>query len=58
HSSEIKFPRFHKADNILPVSQNTLSTVQARSAIECALHCLSLNFTSFSFIEQQGSCEV
>ncbi|KAK0067721.1 killer cell lectin-like receptor subfamily F member 1, partial [Biomphalaria pfeifferi] len=54
----MKFPRFHKADNTLPVIQNTLSTVQARSAIECALFCFSLNLTSFSFNEEEGSCKV
>ncbi|KAI8785837.1 killer cell lectin receptor subfamily F member 1 [Biomphalaria glabrata] len=56
--TELKLSFFHKRENTLPVSQSTVTTVQARSVLDCALTCLSTNCTSFSFDDQQDTCDI
>ncbi|KAK0067717.1 killer cell lectin-like receptor subfamily F member 1, partial [Biomphalaria pfeifferi] len=56
--TELNLSFFHKRENTLPVSQSTVTTVKARSVLDCALTCLSTNCTSFSFDDQQDTCDI
>lgn len=56
--TELKMSFFHKIEDTLAVSQSTVTTVQARSVLDCALTCLSTNCTSFSFDDQQDTCDI